>query len=33
MRDLARLVEANMGDQIARFVAALEADAIQPVDF
>lgn len=31
--DLARLVKANMVDYVSRFVAALNADAIQPMDF
>jgi hypothetical protein len=31
--DLARLTRANMADAVERFVRALEADAIQPVDF
>ena len=33
MDDLARLAEANMAEDVERFVAALAADAIQPVDF
>ena len=31
--DLARLTEANMREHVERFIAALHADAIQPVDF
>jgi len=31
-QDLAGLTKANMADQLARFIAALEADAIQPSD-
>jgi hypothetical protein len=31
--DLQRLAQANMADQIERFVAALEADLILPEDF
>ncbi|MBX5469588.1 MAG: hypothetical protein IRZ21_06790 [Thermoleophilaceae bacterium] len=31
--DLARLTRANMAEEIDRFVAALEADAILPMDF
>ena len=31
--DLARLSRANMAEHVERFVAALEADAIQPSDF
>ncbi|MGB2711547.1 MAG: hypothetical protein WBC33_08515 [Conexibacter sp.] len=33
VRDLQRLMRANMEDEIDRFVAALEADAIWPMDF
>lgn len=33
VHDLQRLMRANMEDQIDRFVAALEADAIWPMDF
>ena len=33
MDDLARLAEVNMAEDVERFVAALEADAILPVDF
>ena len=33
VRDLKRLTRANMADEIDRFVTALEADAIQPMDF
>jgi hypothetical protein len=33
VRDLRRLVQANMEDEAARFAAALEADAILPEDF
>jgi hypothetical protein len=33
VRDLHRLVRANMEDEIERFVAALAADAILPEDF
>jgi hypothetical protein len=33
VRDLKRLVRANMEDEIDRFVHALEADAILPMDF
>jgi hypothetical protein len=33
VRDLQRLMRANMEDDIDRFVAALEADAIWPMDF
>jgi len=33
MRDLKQLARANMAEQVDRFVAALEADAIQPMDF
>jgi hypothetical protein len=33
VRDLARLAEANMTEDLERFVAALEADAIHPIDF
>lgn len=32
-QELARLTKANMADHLARFVAALAADAIQPIDF
>jgi hypothetical protein len=31
--DLGRLARANMAEDVDRFVAALEADAIQPMDF
>ena len=31
--DLSRLARANMADDVDRFVAALRADAIQPMDF
>ena len=33
IEDLQRLTQANMADQIERFVAALEADLILPEDF
>jgi hypothetical protein len=33
MRDLRRLVQANMEEEAARFAAALEANAILPEDF
>ena len=33
MEDLKRLARANMADEIDRFVAALEADALLPSDF
>ncbi len=33
MSDLARLTEANMRAHLARFAAALRADAILPTDF
>jgi hypothetical protein len=33
LRDLKRLVRANMEDEIDRFVHALDADAILPMDF
>jgi hypothetical protein len=33
VRDLQRLMRANMEDEIERFVAALQADAILPEDF
>ena len=33
VRDLKRLTRANMAEEIDRFVVALEADAIQPMDF
>ena len=33
LRDLQRLTQANMADQIERFVAALHADLILPEDF
>ncbi len=33
VRDLRRLTRANMEDEIDLFVRALEADAIQPMDF
>jgi hypothetical protein len=32
-RDFKRLMAANMAEEIDRFTAALEADAIQPMDF
>jgi hypothetical protein len=32
-RDFKRLVTANMAEEIERFIAALDADAIQPFDF
>ena len=32
-KDFKRLVTANMAEEIERFVQALEADAIQPMDF
>ena len=32
-RDFKRLTAANMAEEIDRFVAALDADAIQPMDF
>jgi hypothetical protein len=32
-RDFKRLMAANMADEIDRFVEALDADAIQPMDF
>jgi hypothetical protein len=32
-RDFKRLVTANMAEEIERFIAALQADAIQPFDF
>jgi hypothetical protein len=32
-RDYGRLMRANMGDEIERFAAALDADAILPEDF
>ena len=31
--DLARLAHANMVDDVDRFIRALDADAIQPIDF
>jgi hypothetical protein len=31
--DLGRLSRANMADDVDRFVVALNADAIQPMDF
>lgn len=31
--DLARLAHANMADDVDRFTRALDADAIQPIDF
>lgn len=31
--DLSRLARANMADDVDRFIAALDADAIQPMDF
>jgi hypothetical protein len=33
LRDLQRLTQANMADQLERFVSALEADLILPEDF
>jgi hypothetical protein len=33
VRDLRRLTRANMAEEIDRFVAALDADGIQPMDF
>ena len=33
VRDLKRLVRANMEEEVERFVRALEADAILPMDF
>jgi hypothetical protein len=33
LRDLKRLTQANMADQIDRFIAALHADEILPEDF
>ena len=33
IRDLKRLTRANMAEEIDRFVTALDADAIQPMDF
>ena len=33
LRDLKRLMQANMEDEIERFVAALRADAVLPEDF
>ncbi len=33
LRDLKRLTRANMAEEIDRFVAALDADAIEPMDF
>lgn len=33
VRDLKRLMQANMEDEIDRFVRALRADAILPIDF
>jgi hypothetical protein len=33
LRDLKRLTQANMADQIDRFIAALHADQILPEDF
>ncbi len=33
VRDLKRLMQANMSEEIARFMKALEADAILPEDF
>ena len=32
-RDFKRLMAANMAEEIDRFIAALDADAIQPMDF
>jgi len=32
-RDFKRLVTANMADEVERFIQALDADAIQPMDF
>jgi hypothetical protein len=33
LRDLQRLTQANMADQLERFTAALRADLILPEDF
>jgi hypothetical protein len=33
LKDLRRLVQANMEEEIQRFVAALDSDAIWPMDF
>jgi hypothetical protein len=33
MRDLKRLVRANMEEEVDRFVKALDSDAIWPMDF
>ena len=33
LRDLQRLTQANMADQIDRFITALHADQILPEDF
>ena len=33
LRDLKRLTRANMEEEVERFVAALEADAVWPMDF
>ena len=33
MADLAHLIHANMADAVSQVVRALEADAIQPMDF
>ena len=33
VRDLRRLTRANMAEEIDRFIAALDVDAIQPMDF
>jgi len=33
IRELSRLVQANMGDYVDRFLFALRVDAIQPMDF
>ena len=33
MRDLKRLMHANMEEEVERFIAALDADHILPMDF
>ena len=33
VRDLKRLTQANMEDEIERFASALDSDAIWPMDF
>jgi hypothetical protein len=33
LKDLKRLVQANMEEEIERFVTALDSDAIWPMDF